>query len=108
MLAEKLNMSSEDAEKWIVNLIRNARLDAKIDSQLVSISTTLISTTLISTTLIAATLIPTTLIAATLIFTTLITATINNLITCVSSSCSDYTIFLTCCIKMFYKVFYKT
>lgn len=36
MLADKLNMSSEDAEKWIVNLIRNARLDAKIDSQLVS------------------------------------------------------------------------
>lgn len=36
MLAEKLNMSSEDAEKWIVNMIRNARLDAKIDSQLVS------------------------------------------------------------------------
>lgn len=37
MLADKLNMSAEDAEKWIVNLIRNARLDAKIDSQLVSI-----------------------------------------------------------------------
>ena len=36
MLADKLNMSSDDAEKWIVNLIRNARLDAKIDSQLVS------------------------------------------------------------------------
>ncbi|XP_054711126.1 LOW QUALITY PROTEIN: eukaryotic translation initiation factor 3 subunit E-like [Uloborus diversus] len=34
MLAEKLNMNPEDAEKWIVNLIRNARLDAKIDSQL--------------------------------------------------------------------------
>ncbi|XP_067928340.1 eukaryotic translation initiation factor 3 subunit E-like isoform X2 [Watersipora subatra] len=34
MLADKLNMSPEDAEKWIVNLIRNARLDAKIDSQL--------------------------------------------------------------------------
>jgi len=34
MLADKLNMSSDDAEKWIVNLIRNARLDAKIDSQL--------------------------------------------------------------------------
>ncbi|CAD5111900.1 DgyrCDS1163 [Dimorphilus gyrociliatus] len=34
MLANKLNMSSEEAEKWIVNLIRNARLDAKIDSQL--------------------------------------------------------------------------
>lgn len=36
MLADKLNMSPEDAEKWIVNLIRNARLDAKIDFQLVS------------------------------------------------------------------------
>ncbi|KAF6017419.1 EIF3E [Bugula neritina] len=34
MLADKLNMSPEDAERWIVNLIRNARLDAKIDSQL--------------------------------------------------------------------------
>lgn len=33
MLAEKLNMTVEDAERWIVNLIRNARLDAKIDSQ---------------------------------------------------------------------------
>lgn len=35
MLAEKLNMTEEDAERWIVNLIRNARLDAKIDSKLV-------------------------------------------------------------------------
>ena len=35
MLAEKLNMKPEDAERWIVNLIRNARLDAKIDSKLV-------------------------------------------------------------------------
>ncbi|XP_002735030.1 eukaryotic translation initiation factor 3 subunit E [Saccoglossus kowalevskii] len=33
MLAEKLNMSPDEAEKWIVNLIRNARLDAKIDSK---------------------------------------------------------------------------
>lgn len=33
MLAEKLNMDSVATEKWIVNLIRNARLDAKIDSQ---------------------------------------------------------------------------
>ena len=33
MLAEKLNMSSDEAERWIVNLIRNAKLDAKIDSQ---------------------------------------------------------------------------
>lgn len=35
MLANKLNMTPEDAERWIVNLIRNARLDAKIDSKLV-------------------------------------------------------------------------
>jgi len=33
MLAEKLNMTPEVAEKWIVDLIRNARLDAKIDSK---------------------------------------------------------------------------
>jgi translation initiation factor 3 subunit E len=33
MLGEKLNMSPEEAERWIVNLIRNANLDAKIDSQ---------------------------------------------------------------------------
>merc|ERR1719464_2507701 len=32
MLAEKLNMTTEEAERWIVNLIRNAKLDAKIDS----------------------------------------------------------------------------
>jgi hypothetical protein len=37
MLAEKLNMTNEEAEKWIVDLIRNARLDAKIDSKLVII-----------------------------------------------------------------------
>ena len=36
MLAEKLNMSPEEAERWIVNLIRNARLDAKIDSKQVN------------------------------------------------------------------------
>jgi len=34
MLAEKLNMTPEEAECWIVHLIRNARLDAKIDSKL--------------------------------------------------------------------------
>ncbi|CAL8083930.1 unnamed protein product [Calicophoron daubneyi] len=33
VLSEKLNMTVEEAEKWIVNLIRNARMDAKIDSQ---------------------------------------------------------------------------
>lgn len=33
MLSQKLNMDEEAAEKWIVNLIRNARLNAKIDSQ---------------------------------------------------------------------------
>uniref|UniRef100_A0A3Q3ITZ9 PCI domain-containing protein n=1 Tax=Monopterus albus TaxID=43700 RepID=A0A3Q3ITZ9_MONAL len=30
----KLNMTPEGAERWIVNLIHNARLDAKIDSKL--------------------------------------------------------------------------
>lgn len=34
MLADKLNMRTDEAEVWIVNLIRNARLDAKIDSKL--------------------------------------------------------------------------
>jgi translation initiation factor 3 subunit E len=35
MLSDKLNMQTEDAERWIVNLIRNdPRLDAKIDSKL--------------------------------------------------------------------------
>eukprot|EP00871_Galdieria_phlegrea_P000894 jgi/Galph1/1805/GphlegSOOS_G471.1 len=33
MLANKLNMDRESAERWIVNLIRNARLDAKVDSE---------------------------------------------------------------------------
>ncbi|CAM6129665.1 unnamed protein product [Calypogeia fissa] len=33
MLSQKLNMNYDDAERWIVNLIRNARLDAKIDSK---------------------------------------------------------------------------
>ena len=33
MLATKLNLSEDDAERWIVNLIRNARLDAKIDAK---------------------------------------------------------------------------
>ncbi|EFN52550.1 hypothetical protein CHLNCDRAFT_138996 [Chlorella variabilis] len=32
-LSEKLNMDEEATEKWIVNLIRNARLNAKIDSK---------------------------------------------------------------------------
>ena len=34
MLTEKLSMTPEEAERWIVNLIRNARLYAKIDSKL--------------------------------------------------------------------------
>lgn len=34
MLADKLNMKASEAECWIVNLIRNARLNAKIDSKL--------------------------------------------------------------------------
>ncbi len=33
MLAEKLNMTPEEAERWIVNLIRNAKLDAKVGRQ---------------------------------------------------------------------------
>eukprot|EP01071_Lankesteria_metandrocarpae_P014935 Lankesteria_metandrocarpae@DN9161_c0_g1_i1.p1 len=33
MIAQKVNMTSETAEKWIVNLIRHAKLDAKIDSE---------------------------------------------------------------------------
>jgi len=33
MLAEKLNMDVVRAEEWIVNLIRHAQLDAKIDSK---------------------------------------------------------------------------
>ncbi|KAF0295092.1 Eukaryotic translation initiation factor 3 subunit E-B [Amphibalanus amphitrite] len=32
MLAQKLNMDPKEAERWIVNLIRQAHLDAKIDS----------------------------------------------------------------------------
>ena len=31
MLASKLAMQQEEAERWIVDLIRGARLDAKID-----------------------------------------------------------------------------
>ena len=33
ILAEKLGMDRDKAEVWIVNLIRQARLDARIDSQ---------------------------------------------------------------------------
>lgn len=33
MLADKLSMGQAEAELWIVNLVRNARLDAKIDSE---------------------------------------------------------------------------
>eukprot|EP01094_Clydonella_sp_ATCC50884_P001548 TRINITY_DN1115_c0_g1_i1.p1 TRINITY_DN1115_c0_g1~~TRINITY_DN1115_c0_g1_i1.p1 ORF type:complete len:430 (-),score=184.80 TRINITY_DN1115_c0_g1_i1:118-1407(-) len=32
MLSHNLNMDADEAERWIVNLIRNAHLDAKIDS----------------------------------------------------------------------------
>ncbi|XP_065843339.1 eukaryotic translation initiation factor 3 subunit E-B-like [Oscarella lobularis] len=31
MLAQKLNMTTEEAERWIVNMIRSTSLDAKID-----------------------------------------------------------------------------
>ncbi|KAI8851172.1 eIF3 subunit 6 N terminal domain-containing protein [Chytridium lagenaria] len=32
-LSEKLNLDEEEGEKWIVNLIRGARMDAKIDAE---------------------------------------------------------------------------
>jgi translation initiation factor 3 subunit E len=32
MLAEKLSMNPNEEERWIVNLVKNAKLDAKIDS----------------------------------------------------------------------------
>jgi hypothetical protein len=34
-MSEMLNLPQESGEKWIVNLIRNARLDAKIDAKTV-------------------------------------------------------------------------
>ncbi|KAI9357048.1 eukaryotic translation initiation factor 3, subunit 6 [Zopfochytrium polystomum] len=34
-LSEKLNLDETEGEKWIVNLIRNARMDAKIDAETV-------------------------------------------------------------------------
>ncbi len=33
MLADNLNMEPAEAEKWVVNMIRLAHLDAKIDSK---------------------------------------------------------------------------
>ena len=36
MLAQKLNMTTEEAERWIVNMIRSTSLDAKIDLKMVS------------------------------------------------------------------------
>lgn len=33
MIADKLNMSIEEAERWVVKLIRDAHFDAKIDSK---------------------------------------------------------------------------
>ncbi|XP_022864113.1 eukaryotic translation initiation factor 3 subunit E-like [Olea europaea var. sylvestris] len=33
VLAEKLNLNYDEAERWIVDLIRTLKLDAKIDSQ---------------------------------------------------------------------------
>lgn len=32
VLAETLHLNADEAEKWIANVIRNARLDAKIDA----------------------------------------------------------------------------
>lgn len=34
VLAEKLNLEYDEAERWIVNLIRTSKLEAKIDSKL--------------------------------------------------------------------------
>ena len=34
MLAGKLNVTPEETERWVVNLVRNAKLDAKTDSEL--------------------------------------------------------------------------
>ena len=33
MIAEKLNMNETEAERWIVDLIRNVHFDARIDSE---------------------------------------------------------------------------
>lgn len=33
VLAEKLNLNLEEAERWMVNLIRTSKLDAKIDTE---------------------------------------------------------------------------
>jgi len=41
MLAQRLNMSYDEAELWIMNLVRSSKLDARIDS----VSGTLIMTT---------------------------------------------------------------
>ncbi len=38
MLAEKLNMDEDHAERWLVNLIRNAQMDAKIDASKVRLN----------------------------------------------------------------------
>lgn len=38
--ADELNMTPEEAESWIVNLIHKATLDAKIDSKLMRHSLT--------------------------------------------------------------------
>jgi len=36
MLAEKLSMSYDEVERWIVNLVKNVKMDAKIYSTLVT------------------------------------------------------------------------
>mmetsp|Transcript_45189 Transcript_45189/g.116927 ORF Transcript_45189/g.116927 Transcript_45189/m.116927 type:complete len:446 (-) Transcript_45189:287-1624(-) len=46
MLAEKLNMERDAAEKWIVNLIRNADLNAKIDSKMNTVVMTSVGSTI--------------------------------------------------------------
>jgi translation initiation factor 3 subunit E len=36
-MSQRLNLSQEEGEKWIVNLIRDTRVDAKIDFEEVRI-----------------------------------------------------------------------
>merc|ERR1712189_158980 len=39
MLAEKLNMSTEEAERWILNLIRDAKIDSKQGTVVMGVET---------------------------------------------------------------------
>jgi translation initiation factor 3 subunit E len=40
MVAERLGMTADKAEEWIVNLIRNAKMEAKIDTAEVEVGAT--------------------------------------------------------------------